>query len=89
VDTQRKDPQMNMSRFFLFFSFLLTHPFGFSGRYSRDMLEHHTRLNLKLLFLFLFFKKKKMCVSFYFFCWNSRYLCPCMELQESMPQPCT
>ncbi len=32
---------------FLFFSFLLTHPFGFSGRYSRDMFEHHTRLNLK------------------------------------------
>jgi len=39
---------------FLFFSFLLTHPFGFSGRYSRDMFEHHTRLNLKkknLIFL--------------------------------------
>ncbi len=54
MDTQRKDPQMNMSRFFLFFSFLFRYPFGFSGRYSRDMLEHHTRLNLKKIYFFIF-----------------------------------
>ncbi len=50
MDTQRKDPQMNMSRFFLFFSFLFRHPFGFSGRYSLDKLEHHTTLNLDFLY---------------------------------------
>jgi hypothetical protein len=62
-----------------FFSFLFRHPFGFFGKYSPDMLEHHTRLNLHLILLFLFF-------GFHFFsCWNSRYLCPIMELQESMP----
>ncbi len=37
-----------------FFSFLFRHPFGFFGKYSRDMLEHHTRLNLDLLLLFIF-----------------------------------
>ncbi len=61
------------------FSFLFRHPFGFFGKYSPDMLEHHTRLNLDLLLLLLFF-------GFHFFsCWNSGYLCPIMELQESMP----
>ncbi len=37
------------------FSFLFRHPFGFFGNYSRDMLEHHTILNLDLLLLLLFF----------------------------------
>jgi hypothetical protein len=37
------------------FSFLFRHPFGFSGRYSRDMLEHHIRLNRKNIYFFILF----------------------------------
>ncbi len=62
---------MNMSRFFLFFSD--TH-LVFFGKYSRDMLEHHTRLNLDLLLLLLLL-----------FLGFISFLVGIMELQESMP----